>query len=130
MLLRNAHAQTPAMTPDIPAKFTPPRIGYDFQKREAMIPMRDGVKLYTVIAIPKGTTNAPIILTRTPYDAASRLSNEGSPYLLDHLMVGDDVWGQGGVHPRLSGRARQARVGGRFCDDNAAERSAEPVRPQ
>ena len=38
-----------------------------------MIPMRDGVKLYTVIAIPKGVTHAPIVLTRTPYDAASRM---------------------------------------------------------
>ncbi|HTW82271.1 MAG TPA: hypothetical protein VME23_22180, partial [Terracidiphilus sp.] len=35
------------MTPDIPAKFTPPHHGYDFEKRVVMIPMRDGVKLYT-----------------------------------------------------------------------------------
>ena len=40
-----------------------------------MIPMRDGVKLYTVIAIPKGAKNAPMVLTRTPYNAA--LANEG-----------------------------------------------------
>ena len=90
------HAQTPPMTPDIPAKFTPPQNGFDFQKREAMIPMRDGVKLYTVIAFPKGTTHAPIILTRTPYDAASRMGGEESPYLLDNLMVGDDVWVKAG----------------------------------
>ena len=38
-----------------------------------MIPMRDGVKLYTVIAIPKGARNAPIVLTRTPYNAAERM---------------------------------------------------------
>jgi putative CocE/NonD family hydrolase len=35
------------------------------------IPMRDGVKLHTVIVIPKGATQAPILLTRTPYDAES-----------------------------------------------------------
>jgi predicted acyl esterase len=34
-----------------------------------MIPMRDGVKLHTVILVPKGAKGAPILLTRTPYDA-------------------------------------------------------------
>jgi hypothetical protein len=89
-------AQTSPMTPDIPPKFTPPRTDYDFVKREVMIPMRDGVKLYTVIAIPKGATHAPIILTRTPYDAAARMNVEESPYLLNQVMVGDDVWVKAG----------------------------------
>ena len=31
--------------------------------------MRDGVKLHTVILVPKGAKSAPILLTRTPYDA-------------------------------------------------------------
>lgn len=30
-----------------------------------MIPMRDGVKLYTVIMIPRNAHNAPILLTRS-----------------------------------------------------------------
>ena len=34
-----------------------------------MIPMRDGVKLHTVILVPKGARSAPILLTRTPYNA-------------------------------------------------------------
>jgi putative CocE/NonD family hydrolase len=34
-----------------------------------MIPMRDGIKLHTVILIPKGAHGAPILLTRTPYSA-------------------------------------------------------------
>jgi uncharacterized protein len=34
-----------------------------------MIPMRDGVKLHTVILVPKAAKHAPILLTRTPYDA-------------------------------------------------------------
>jgi len=87
---------TPAMTPDIPAQFTPPENGYDFVQREVMIPMRDGVKLYTVIAIPKGVTHAPIILTRTPYNAADRMHKADSPYLASRMMVGDDVWVQAG----------------------------------
>ena len=31
--------------------------------------MRDGVKLHTVILVPRGAKDAPILLTRTPYDA-------------------------------------------------------------
>ena len=37
-----------------------------------MIPMRDGVKLHTVIVVPKGAKRAPIMLTRTPYNASKR----------------------------------------------------------
>src|ERR1700733_591506 len=74
MLGSAAYAQTAPLTPDIPAKFEAPAASYDYVKRVAMIPMRDGVKLYTVIVIPKGAgmKSAPIILTRTPYDAAKR----------------------------------------------------------
>jgi hypothetical protein len=89
-------AETPATTPDRPASFTPPHIGYDFTRRVVMIPMRDGVKLYTVIAIPKGVTHAPIVLTRTPYNAAERLHAAVTPYLAGQMMVGDDVWAQAG----------------------------------
>ncbi len=84
------------MTPDVPAKFTPPRNGYDFEKRVVMIPMRDGVKLYTVIAIPRGATKAPIVLTRTPYNAAGRMKVMESPYLDEQVVVGDDVWAEAG----------------------------------
>ena len=45
---------------DIPAKFTAPKTGYDYVKRVEMVPMRDGVKLYTVIVVPKGAHDAPI----------------------------------------------------------------------
>jgi putative CocE/NonD family hydrolase len=42
-----------------------------FDKSEVMVPMRDGVKLHTLIYVPKGRTeNLPIILTRTPYGIA------------------------------------------------------------
>ena len=87
-LCGRAHAQTPPMTPDIPAKFIPPHNGYDYVKREVMIPMRDGVKLYTVIAVPKGANHAPIVLTRTPYDAASRMKVVESPYLAAEVYGG------------------------------------------
>src|SRR5215510_9595993 len=39
-----------------------------FDMREAMIPMRDGVKLHTKIFIPKNlTADLPFIMARTPY---------------------------------------------------------------
>ncbi|MGB3629875.1 MAG: CocE/NonD family hydrolase, partial [Terracidiphilus sp.] len=88
--------QTPPMTPDIPAKFVPPHNGFEYVDREVMIPMRDGVKLYTVIHIPKGATHVPIILTRTPYDAAMRMKQMESPEPGKELTDGDDVWVEAG----------------------------------
>src|SRR5689334_6831749 len=39
-----------------------------YSKAEYMVPMRDGVKLYTIVYTPKDTTQAvPIMLLRTPY---------------------------------------------------------------
>ncbi len=64
-----ALAEDPAPTGDIPTKFEAVKTLYNFVKRDAMIPMRDGVKLYTIIIIPKGAAHAPIILDRTPYSA-------------------------------------------------------------
>jgi len=91
-----ACAQTNPMTPDIPASFTAPENGYDYVKRVVMIPMRDGVKLYTVIVIPKGAKDAPILLTRTPYNAAGRAARSNSPHMLDELPQGDDVFVKAG----------------------------------
>jgi putative CocE/NonD family hydrolase len=85
-------AQTPTETPDMPKKFAAPTSSYDYEKREVMIPMRDGVKLFTVIVVPKGARNAPILLTRTPYDAAGRAARFQSPYMLSTLPQGDEVF--------------------------------------
>jgi uncharacterized protein len=77
---------------DIPKQFVAPQSGYDYTKREVMIPMRDGVKLFTVIVIPKGATNAPILLTRTPYHAAKRVVRTDSSHMLAALPEGDEVF--------------------------------------
>ena len=69
-----------------------PRDGYDYVKRVEMIPMRDGVKLYTVIVIPKGAKGAPILLTRTPYNAAARATRAKSTRMLATLPQGDEVF--------------------------------------
>jgi putative CocE/NonD family hydrolase len=46
----------------------------DFTVSEVMVPMRDGVKLHTVVLAPKGGSSAmPLLLLRTPYGAADRL---------------------------------------------------------
>jgi uncharacterized protein len=57
-------------------------------KRTVMIPMRDGVKLYTEIVIPKGARGAPIVLTRTPYDAHARVKSD-NPSMLGLLPETD-----------------------------------------
>jgi hypothetical protein len=64
---------------DIPTTFSPPRATFLYERREAMIPMRDGVKLYTVLIMPKGAAGAPIMLDRTPYSAASATSHGSGP---------------------------------------------------
>jgi uncharacterized protein len=66
---------------DIPATFKPRTESFDYVRRVAMIPMRDGVKLYTVILAPKGVKAAPILLTRTPYSAKALTSHMESSHL-------------------------------------------------
>jgi uncharacterized protein len=83
-------------TSDIPKTFAPPTEPLDYVKRDIMIPMRDGVKLYTVIVVPKGAKNAPILLTRTPYNAASRAARNNSAHMLALLPQGDEVFVQAG----------------------------------
>ena len=81
---------------DIPADFKAPTSDYNYIKRVQMIPMRDGVKLYTVIVTPKGAAHAPILLTRTPYNAKERAARSDSPYMLDILPLSDAVFVKAG----------------------------------
>jgi putative CocE/NonD family hydrolase len=75
---------------EIPAAFVPRVESFDYIKREEMIPMRDGVKLKTVILIPRGAHRAPILLSRTPYGATSRIAKDVSAHL-DSLLDSNDV---------------------------------------
>src|SRR5271155_321102 len=81
---------------DIPKAFIAPTAHQDYVKREVMIPMRDGVKLYTVIVLPKGAKDAPILLTRTPYNATERTARNNSEHMLATLPQGDEVFVEGG----------------------------------
>lgn len=80
LLASGAGGQTPPMTPDIPAKFVEPTDSHDYTKRVLAIPMRDGVKLNTVLIVPKGAKDAPILLTRTPYNAKRNAQRNVSPF--------------------------------------------------
>ena len=91
-----AAPQQPPATGDIPAKFVLPTAANDYIRREVMIPMRDGVKLHTVIVMPRNATNAPIVLTRTPYDASTRANRSDSPSMLDALPLADEIFVRGG----------------------------------
>jgi len=81
----------PALPSEIPATFTPRTAGFDFERREEMIPMRDGVKLHTVILVPRGAKGAPMLLTRTPYDADGMTTQRASPHLGPTLQGYDNV---------------------------------------
>ena len=76
----------------------------NYYKIEKYIPMRDGVKLFTTLYIPKDTTEQhPILMTRTPYSCApygtDKWRNYFSSYLRYYLregyiMVTQDVRGR------------------------------------
>jgi|GEM_PF-2028734 len=88
-------APPPAAGGDIPAQYSSSSLNSDYVKREVMIPMRDGVKLFTVIVVPKDAHNAPIVLTRTPYDAAHRMARMRSGRMRSILGTGDDIFADG-----------------------------------
>jgi predicted acyl esterase len=73
--------QYPAYPSETPAKFETASGSFDYAKRDVMIPMRDGVKLHTVILVPKGAKGAPILFTRTPYRADDLTGHAASAHL-------------------------------------------------
>ena len=91
LLVESVHGQTRPKYPDFPSetpeKFQRVTESFDYVRREAMIPMRDGVRLHTVILIPKGAKGAPMLLTRTPYEADELTTHSHSAHL------GPNLWG-------------------------------------
>ena len=70
-----------------------------YTRTEAMIPMRDGVKLHTVIVAPRGTTGSlGILMDRTPYGAdgaaAGAARNAGYLGLSGLIIVAQDIRGR------------------------------------
>lgn len=77
--------QTQTLPSEAPQEFKPTNYGVEYDRRDVMIPMRDGVKLHTVIIVPKSVIDskkhAPILLTRTPYNATELTSHAASSHL-------------------------------------------------
>ncbi|HET6960012.1 MAG TPA: CocE/NonD family hydrolase [Vicinamibacterales bacterium] len=83
--------QYPALPSETPAKFEPVTDTFDYVKRDVMIPMRDGVRLHTIVLVPKGARNAPILLTRTPYNANDLTGYAHSAHLAPMLAGYDNA---------------------------------------
>jgi uncharacterized protein len=79
--IESSWAQTPTLPSETPPKVQPTNDGFDYVRRDVMIPVRDGVKLHTVVLVPKGARNAPLLLTRTPYDATALTTHAQSAHL-------------------------------------------------
>jgi putative CocE/NonD family hydrolase len=79
---------------DIPKDWKQPQDNFDYTRTEVMIPMRDGIKLHTVIMAPKGAKSLPMLLERTPYDA-NFFSDTDSPHMHDAVWSGDRDWANG-----------------------------------
>src|ERR1051326_4535882 len=79
------HSSAQTLSSESPQEFKPTNYGLEYERREVMIPMRDGVKLHTVIIVPKSVIDAkkhaPILLTRTPYNATELTSHANSSHL-------------------------------------------------
>ncbi|MGE5347408.1 MAG: CocE/NonD family hydrolase [Acidithiobacillales bacterium] len=86
-----APSSKPSLPSEMPATFTRSTGSFDYDRRVVMIPMRDGVKLHTVILVPKGAKNAGILLTRTPYDADALTSHSESSHLAPMLEGYDNA---------------------------------------
>jgi putative CocE/NonD family hydrolase len=71
----------PDLPSETPASFQPVTDSFDYIRRDVMIPMRDGVHLHTVILVPRSAKGAPILLTRTPYNATELTSHAHSAHL-------------------------------------------------
>ncbi len=107
---------------ETPAAFVPRVESFDYVKREVMIPMRDGVKLQTVILIPRGAHRAPILLTRTPYGATDRIVKNNSAHLaslIDSTDVADEAVGSGDYIRVLQDVRGKHGSEGRLCDGPA-----------
>ncbi len=71
---------------DIPRRFAAPRSEFQYERRELMIPMRDGVKLYAVLILPKQAGKFPIMLDRTPYSADHATSRGSFGALPENIL--------------------------------------------
>lgn len=77
-------------------------VAQNYNKQEFMIPMRDGIKIYTAVYSPKDAQKSPILVTRTPYGCAYGKDYEGKMWGAwrryakeGYIFVFQDVRGKG-----------------------------------
>jgi putative CocE/NonD family hydrolase len=81
-----ASAQLEAQAPAVQPQYK--REAFDF--REVMIPMRDGLRLQTVILTPKQASGPlPILLQRTPYGVPENAGAVPAAYVYDEPLIAD-----------------------------------------
>jgi len=90
-LAQSAAPQYPMYPSETPATFQQSTVGMDYDRREEMISMRDGVKLHTVILVPKAAKHAGILMTRTPYGADTLAQNAYSVHMASSLYGYDNA---------------------------------------
>lgn len=77
-----------------------PRTYQSYHRTDAMIPMRDGIRLYTVIWTPDGASEAlPFLLQRTPYGADHSIDPATNGFVREmafdgYIFVFQDVRGR------------------------------------
>jgi putative CocE/NonD family hydrolase len=84
---------------EMPDKVARSEQSFDYVRRVVDISMRDGVKLHTIILIPRGAHHVGIVLTRTPYSAEELTGHAQSGHLgmiLDGYDNADDTIVEGG----------------------------------
>jgi putative CocE/NonD family hydrolase len=95
-----------------------------YKKMEAMIPMRDGVKLFTTILTPVGNTKpVPVLIQRTPYGATvpdnfnpldfiytSNMAKEGYIFVIQDIRGKYKSEGTMQIHQPLIHAAQKAAV--------------------
>jgi len=86
-----SQSESTGLPSEMPARIEPVTSSFDYVRRVVMIAMRDGVRLHTVILVPKGAKGAGILLTRTPYDADAQTNQAASAHLAPSLSGYDNA---------------------------------------
>jgi putative CocE/NonD family hydrolase len=136
LLVQSAAAST-ASVPPVQAADPPQKpLAERYTKLERMVPMRDGVALFTSIYLPKSTESLqPIVMQRTPYSCApygeERFPDSIGPspefHRRDYIVVRQDVrgcWRSEGTFENMRPQ-RVLHDGGRAPEHGAIDESTD-----
>ncbi len=115
------------------ADATPLNHGLRYVKTEAMVPVRDGVKLHVVVLRPEGSEKSgialPILLSRTPYGAATSNAavNRSKPELAasGYIFVSSDIRGRYGSQGNFVMNRPVVHVLGNHTDPKLVDESTD-----